>query len=85
MVGLVIVSHSNALSQALAGLVQQVAAEHIPLCGVGGVGPGNEAFGTDACAIAEAIESVYSPDGVVVLDGSRQCDLKRRNRLGIAV
>ena len=67
MVGLVIVSHSNALSQALAGLVQQVATEHIPLCGVGGVGPDKEAFGTDAIAIVEAIESVYDPDGVVVL------------------
>jgi len=67
MVGLVIVSHSNALSQALVGLVRQVAAGHIPLRGVGGVGVDYKQLGTDAFAIVEAIESVYSPDGVVVL------------------
>ena len=67
MVGLVIVSHSYALSQALVGLVQQVAAGHLPLCGVGGVGVDNKEFGTDAFAIVEAIESVYSQDGVLVL------------------
>jgi len=67
MVGLVIVSHSKALSQALVGLVGQVAAGPLPLRGVGGVGVDGEAFGTDAFAIVEAIESVYSPEGVVVL------------------
>ncbi|UCD81160.1 MAG: phosphoenolpyruvate--protein phosphotransferase [Desulfobacterales bacterium] len=67
MVGLVIVSHSNALSQSLVGLVRQVAATQIPLCGVGGVGVDKNEFGTDAFDIVEAIESVYSPDGVVVL------------------
>jgi multiphosphoryl transfer protein len=67
MVGLVIVSHSNALSQALVGLVRQVATGHLPLCGVGGVGVDRQAFGTDAVNIVEAIESVFSPDGVVVL------------------
>jgi len=67
MVGLVIVSHSKALAQALVGLVQQVAGGPIPLRGVGGVGVDCKEFGTDALAILEAIESVYSPDGVVVL------------------
>ncbi len=67
MVGLVIVTHSRALSQALADLVRQVAAGGIPLAAVGGVGDDGEAFGTDAAAIAEAIGSVYSADGVVVL------------------
>ncbi|MEJ2165074.1 MAG: phosphoenolpyruvate--protein phosphotransferase [Desulfobacterales bacterium] len=67
MVGLVVVSHSKALSEALLDLVRQVAAGDIPLCGVGGVGADQKEFGTDAVAIAEAIESVYSAEGVVVL------------------
>jgi phosphoenolpyruvate-protein phosphotransferase/dihydroxyacetone kinase phosphotransfer subunit len=67
MVGLVIVSHSSALSRALVELVRQVAAEPIPICGVGGVGVDKKEFGTDACDIAAAIESVYSPAGVVVM------------------
>lgn len=67
MVGLVIVSHSHALSQALVGLVRQVTAGHLPLCGVGGVAVDKQAFGTDAFNIVEAIRSVFSPDGVVVL------------------
>jgi phosphoenolpyruvate-protein phosphotransferase/dihydroxyacetone kinase phosphotransfer subunit len=67
MVGLVIVSHSNALSQAVVGLVRQVATEQTALCGVGGAGVDKKEFGTDAFDIVAAIESVYSPDGVVVL------------------
>jgi phosphoenolpyruvate-protein phosphotransferase/dihydroxyacetone kinase phosphotransfer subunit len=67
MVGLVIVSHSNALSRALVDLVRQVTTKDIPVSAVGGVGADREAFGTDAVDIVEAIKSVYSPDGVVVL------------------
>ncbi len=67
MVGLVIVSHSNALSRALVDLVRQVTSKDIPISAVGGVGADRAAFGTDAVDIVEAVESVYSPDGVVVL------------------
>jgi phosphocarrier protein FPr len=67
MVGLVIVSHSNALSRVLADLVRQVTAKGIPLAAVGGVGTDRESFGTDAVDIADAVASVYSADGVAVL------------------
>jgi len=67
LVGLVIVSHSNALANALVDLVKQVAETDLPLAAVGGVGENREEFGTAATDVAAAIEAVYSPDGVVVL------------------
>jgi phosphoenolpyruvate-protein phosphotransferase/dihydroxyacetone kinase phosphotransfer subunit len=67
MVGLVIVSHSRALAKALVDLVRQVTAASIPLAVAAGVGEQHEEFGTDAVEIMEAIQSVYSPDGVLVL------------------
>ncbi len=67
MVGLVLVSHSRALAQALAELVRQVSAAPLPLCAVGGAGPQKNEFGTDAVEIFEAIDSICSDDGVVVL------------------
>ncbi len=67
MVGLVIVSHSRALAKALVDLVRQVTATPIPMALAAGVGDRREEFGTDAVEIMEAIQSVYSPDGVLVL------------------
>jgi len=67
MVGLVIVSHSIALSRAMVDLVRQVTTKEIPVSAAGGAGDDRNEFGTDAVDILEAIESVYSPDGVVVL------------------
>jgi phosphoenolpyruvate-protein phosphotransferase/dihydroxyacetone kinase phosphotransfer subunit len=67
MVGIVLVSHSRALAEALRDLVQQVATSDVPLAIAGGVGPQREEFGTDAIEISEAIQSVYSEDGVLVL------------------
>jgi phosphocarrier protein FPr len=67
MVGLVIVSHSRELANALASLVKQVASSKIPLAVAAGVGDNREEFGTDAVEISEAITSVFSPDGVLVL------------------
>ena len=67
MVGIVLVSHSRALAEALRDLVQQVAASDVPLAIAAGVGPQREEFGTDAIEISEAIQSVYSEDGVLVL------------------
>jgi dihydroxyacetone kinase phosphotransfer subunit len=67
MVGLVLVSHSRELADALIALVKQVSSKEIPLVGAAGVGPERQEFGTDAVEIAEAIQSVYSSDGVVVL------------------
>jgi len=67
MVGLVIVSHSRELAKALFKLVKQVASPDIPMTFAAGVGDAKQDFGTDAVEISEAIQSVYSPDGVVVL------------------
>jgi len=68
MVSLVLVSHSRALAEALVGLVKQVAVEKPPPIAIAaGVGPDRQEFGTDATEIVEAIQSVYTPDGVAVL------------------
>lgn len=67
MVGLVLVSHSRALVDALAELIRQVSPGKIPLAVAAGVGDQRQEFGTDAVEISEAIQSVLSPDGVCVL------------------
>jgi phosphocarrier protein FPr len=67
MVGLVIVSHSRALAEALVELIRQVASPEIPLAIAAGAGPHRGDFGTDAMEIAAAVQSIYSPDGVVIL------------------
>jgi len=67
MVGLVIVSHSRALAEALVGLLRQVASTELPVAVAAGIGDDRSEFGTDAVEIMEAIQSVYSDDGVLVL------------------
>ncbi len=67
MVGLVIVSHSRELANALLKLVKQVAAPTVPIAISAGVGDHRQEFGTDAVEITEAILSVDSPDGVLVM------------------
>ena len=67
MVGLVIVSHSRALAEALVGLIRQVASADLPIALAAGVGEDRGQFGTDAVEIMEAIQSVYSEMGVLVL------------------
>ena len=67
MVGLVLVSHSRALAQAIVGLVRQVASPDAPIAIAAGVGLDRAEFGTDAVDISEAIQSVYSDDGVLIL------------------
>jgi dihydroxyacetone kinase DhaKLM complex PTS-EIIA-like component DhaM len=51
----------------LVDLVRQVSAGDIPVCGVEGVGMDKKVFGNDAIDVAEAVKSVYSPDGVLAL------------------
>lgn len=67
MIGLVVVSHSVALAQAALELGEQmVPPEHRPLIAVA-AGAADGGLGTDARAIAAAVESVSGPDGVLVL------------------
>jgi phosphocarrier protein FPr len=67
MVGLVIVSHSRALADALVGLLRQVASADIPIAVAAGIGENRSEFGTDAVEIMEAIQSIYSEAGILVL------------------
>lgn len=67
MVGLVIVSHSRDLAAGVAGLAASVSESAVPVAHAGGVGADRAELGTDATQIMEAIESVFSEDGVLVL------------------
>src|SRR5919198_1610291 len=67
MVGIVIVSHHAKLAEGIRDLAEQMVREEVPIAIAGGIDDPENPFGTDAMKIAAAIESVYGPDGVVVL------------------
>ncbi len=67
MVGIVLVSHSAELAAAVKALAEQQTQGRAAIAAVGGTGNPDQPFGTDAMAILEAIRSVESPDGVLVL------------------
>lgn len=68
MVSLVLVSHSHALAKAATELVKGVNQNiDFPIAYAGGAGDDHEILGTNAAEIMEAIVSVYSDDGVLVL------------------
>lgn len=63
-VGIVLISHSPELVKGLEGLLNQIQ-QGVPIAAAGGTSE-NE-IGTDVFKIKEAIESVYSENGVAVL------------------
>jgi phosphoenolpyruvate-protein phosphotransferase/dihydroxyacetone kinase phosphotransfer subunit len=67
MVGLVLVSHSRPLAEAVGNLVRRAVNADLQLVCSGGVGDDRAELGTDAIEIQEAILTVYSEDGVLVL------------------
>lgn len=67
MVNLVVVSHSALLAQGVAELAQQMIQGGCQLAVAAGVDDVDHPIGTDAIKVMEAIESVYSPFGVLVL------------------
>lgn len=67
MVGIVLVSHSAELAAAVKALADQQTQGRAAIAAVGGTGDPAQPFGTDAVAIMEAIQAVYSDDGVLVL------------------
>jgi phosphocarrier protein FPr len=75
MVGIVIVSHSEKLATGLQELVQQLSGAVPPGMGAdiprfaiaAGIDDPENPLGTDAMRVYQAIESVYSDDGVLVL------------------
>ncbi|MBM6870645.1 PTS-dependent dihydroxyacetone kinase phosphotransferase subunit DhaM [Pseudoflavonifractor phocaeensis] len=64
MVGVVIVSHSEKVAEGARELALQMAGQ-VPVAAAGGLPDGG--IGTDFQRILEAVESVSSPDGVVIL------------------
>ena len=67
MVNLVLVSHSKNLAESLVGLVRQMAGDQLQIGVAAGAGENYEDFGTDATRIAEVIQAVDHPDGILVL------------------
>ena len=66
-VGLVVVSHSRKLAEGVVELAREMAGPDVRLVGVGGLALPGSPLGTDPEAIRQAIEKVYSADGVLVL------------------
>ncbi|EHL2020750.1 phosphoenolpyruvate--protein phosphotransferase [Escherichia coli] len=67
MVAIVIVSHSLRLAQGIEELALQMSGGDVPLAIAADIDDPQNPIGTDAIAIMSAIESVWSPDGVLVL------------------
>jgi multiphosphoryl transfer protein len=67
MVGLVLVSHSRKLAEAVRDLVVQMTAPGFPVAVAGGVGDNFDELGTDAVHIADVLQHLSCPEGVLVL------------------
>ncbi|WP_020004197.1 dihydroxyacetone kinase phosphoryl donor subunit DhaM [Brachyspira innocens] len=70
MVSLIFVSHSYELAKTTAEYIKKVTNTDIPIAFSGGSGDDHKELGTDAVEVFNAIESVYSDDGVIIF-----CDL----------
>lgn len=66
MVNLVLVSHSAKLGEGLADILRQMTQNSCEIAVAAGIDDASNPIGTDAVKIMTVIESVYSPDGVVV-------------------
>lgn len=64
MVGIVIVSHSQKLAEGVVEVARMMA-ENVPIAAAGGLEDGS--LGTSYERIHDAIDAVYSEDGVIVL------------------
>jgi phosphoenolpyruvate-protein phosphotransferase/dihydroxyacetone kinase phosphotransfer subunit len=67
MVGIVLVSHSRLLAQGLVELIKQAVSPELKIAIAAGIGENRQDLGTDTTEIIEAIQTVFSPDGVLVL------------------
>lgn len=65
MIGIVLVSHSHLLATGLQQMSEQMSRNMVKIIAAGGVD--DETIGTNAERIYEAIQEVYSPDGVLIL------------------
>lgn len=67
VVGIVIVSHSKQLAEGVRELAAQMVQGQVPLAVGSGIDDPQNPLGTDVMRVHQAIESVYSPAGVLVL------------------
>ena len=67
MVGIVLVSHSRPLALATRKLIHAMTGPDLPVAIAAGAGSDHQELGTDAVEIAEAIVSIKSADGVLIL------------------
>lgn len=67
VIGIVIVSHSRRLAEGVRELALQMVKDHVPIAIAAGIDDPANPLGTDAMQVYEAIASVYSDDGVLVL------------------
>jgi phosphoenolpyruvate-protein phosphotransferase/dihydroxyacetone kinase phosphotransfer subunit len=67
MIGLVLVSHSAALAEGVRELAAQMTQGRVPIAVASGIDDPDNPIGTDALKVLAAVESVYSPDGVIIL------------------
>jgi multiphosphoryl transfer protein len=67
MIGIVIVSHSRQLAEGVRDLAEQMTQGKVPLAIAAGIDDPENPLGTDAMQIYQAIESVYSESGVLIL------------------
>jgi phosphocarrier protein FPr len=67
MIGFVIVSHSARLAEGVCELAAQMGQGKVRLAPAGGTSDAEHPIGTDAFKVMQAIEEVYSQDGVLVL------------------
>lgn len=81
-VGIVLVSHSRPLALAVRKLVEAMTGPDVSLAIAAGAGPGHAELGTDAMEIVEAVQSVKSPAGVLVLMDMGSALLSAETALG---
>lgn len=67
MIGIVLVSHSAMLAVGVRELMVQMVQDRVAIAAAGGTTVPEAPIGTDPIAVLEAIEAVYSTDGVLVL------------------
>jgi len=67
LIGIVLISHSRKLAEGVLDLAREMGGEDLNIIAVGGVGKNDDSLGTTATSIHDAIEKVFSNDGVLVL------------------
>ncbi|MDM8527935.1 phosphoenolpyruvate--protein phosphotransferase [Anaerolineales bacterium HSG24] len=67
MVGIVVVSHSYKLAAGVLDLVEQMTQGQASIAAAAGIDDPANPIGTDAFRVQDAIESVYSDDGVMIM------------------